>query len=142
MEENKMKEVAQLLGVELDKPFKVKDYGNEFILTGENGLMDLKKSRRFNGVFVDLLLGEDEIEKQILDDVEKRYLECVLRPFKDDVIYVKKTLNHNYERIVYKVKTFYGYNFHSFPDFKHTMYKGMEVNKKYTLKELGLFEED
>ncbi len=137
-----MQEVAQLLGVELYNPFKIKGYDDYFRLN-ENGLNYNFSTNYCNDILMELIIGELEIEKPILDDVEKHYLESVLRPFKNDVIYVKKTLNHNYEHIVYKVKTFYGYNFHSFPDLKkHTMYKGMEVGKRYTIEELGLFEED
>ncbi len=76
-------------------------------------------------------------EKGILDGAEKRYLKAVIRPFKNRVInivkedccdgdcYISINLNNN-EDI-------------SFPYFeKETMYNGMEKNKKYTLKELGL----
>ena len=78
------------------------------------------------------------VEKEILDDVEKEYLLNIIKPFKDKVKYICKNRNLTEEYIIIKIvedSTII------FPDFKkNTMYKGMEVNKKYTLEELGLDE--
>lgn len=76
-------------------------------------------------------------EKEILDDTEKRYLKAVIRPFKNRVIniikenccdgncYISISLNNAEEIFL--------------PNFKKgTMYNGMEEDKGYTLKELGL----
>lgn len=76
-------------------------------------------------------------EKEILDDTEKRYLKAVIRPFKNRVInivkenccdgncYISISLNNAEEILL--------------PNFKKgTMYNGMEEDKRYTLKELGL----
>lgn len=76
-------------------------------------------------------------EKEILDDTEKRYLKAVIRPFKNRVInivkenccdgncYISISLNNAEEIFL--------------PNFKKgTMYNGMEEDKRYTLKELGL----
>lgn len=86
--------------------------------------------------------GTIEVEngfiKEILDEVEKRCLKAVIRPFKDRVNYIaKKGVRKEYIQIVLKKdnECFF------LPYFeKGTMYKGMELNKKYTLKELGLDE--
>ena len=79
-------------------------------------------------------------EKSILDIEEKAYLEAVLRPFKDRVNYVYKRngIDEEQEYIVVYLKD--GDDC-TLPFFKKgTMYKGMELDKEYTLKELGLFD--
>lgn len=82
--------------------------------------------------------NKKEKNKPILDDVEKEYLSAVIRPFKDKVEYICKTADYDGEYItigMVKDSTML------FPYFKkNTMYKGMEGNKEYTLKELNLDE--
>lgn len=74
-----------------------------------------------------------EAKVEILDDVEKRYLRGVIRPF--EVKYIEKGATRYAEFIYIKLKK----EHISLPDFEpNTMYKGMEINKKYTLEELGL----
>lgn len=75
------------------------------------------------------------IKQEILDDIEKEYLRAVIRPFRDRVKYILKNHGNMGEYITICV---FG-EFLNFPYFeKGTMYKGMEVDKKYSLKELGL----
>ena len=80
---------------------------------------------------------EEEYKLPILDDVEKAYLSVVIKPFRDRVISIEKRLfsgereylsfrMHDWETIALPFFT------------KGTMYKGMEVYRKYTLEELGL----
>lgn len=82
--------------------------------------------------------SKKEKNKPILDDAEKEYLSAVIRPFKDKVEYICKTADYDGEYItigMVKDSTML------FPYFKkNTMYKGMEANKEYTLKELNLDE--
>ena len=76
------------------------------------------------------------VEKEILDDKEKEYLSNVIKPFRDKVeCIVKETSSYNeYIKITIKKDDCL-----SFPNFKKgTMYKGMEIEKEYTLEELGL----
>lgn len=76
--------------------------------------------------------------KEILDKKEKEYLSYVIRPFRNRVKNIKKISHHDYKKCWIKIKltTDEGIDF---PFFKEdTMYKGMEMNKEYTLKELGL----
>ena len=77
---------------------------------------------------------------EILDEEEKRYLEGVIRPFRDKVKYIIKNAS-------YSNQCYIGIRLEHegiiLPYFKeNTMYKGMEIDKKYSLKELGLFEEE
>lgn len=79
---------------------------------------------------------------EILDEEEKRYLEEVIRPFRDRVVYISREIE------VYRKKDVFIHielnsDFIELPYFKaNTMYKGMELGKRYTLEELGLFEEE
>lgn len=85
---------------------------------------------------------ERELKKyeSILDTAEKRYLKNVIRPFKDRVISIIKENDFGDDYI--KIELENG-DFANLPNFaKGTMYKGMKKEKKYTLKELELFEED
>ena len=78
------------------------------------------------------------VEKEILDDVEKEYLLNIIKPFKDKVGYICKNRFSVEEFISI---TIVNDSQIQLPNFKkNTMYKGMELNKKYTLKELGLDE--
>lgn len=80
------------------------------------------------------------VEKEILDEEEKEYLSAVIRPFKDRVDYIaKQGCEKEYIKIELKNENYW--EWFSLPYFeKDTMYKGMELDKKYTLKELGLDE--
>lgn len=81
---------------------------------------------------------EQEYKPPILDDVEKAYLSALIKPFRKDIKYITK------KDFVIKAKEYLLIKMHDlstagFPLFeKGTMYKGMEVDKKYTLEELGL----
>lgn len=78
------------------------------------------------------------LKPQILDEEEKRYLEGVIRPFRDKVDHVAKHGICNKEYIYIDLED----DILQLPYFStNTMYKGMEIDEGYTLKELGLFEE-
>lgn len=75
---------------------------------------------------------------EILDEEEKRYLEGVIRPFRDKVKCIIKKSGCTKMFIEIRLESEYT----CLPYFKaNTMYKGMKLDKRYTLKELGLFEE-
>ena len=79
---------------------------------------------------------ESIVHPQILDDAEKRYLSAVIKPFRKSVNSIRKAeVCGGDEAICIDTEKRYMV----FPPFdKGTMYKGMEINRKYTLKELGL----
>lgn len=141
---NKMKEVAELLGVQLGEKFKIKNYKNNFYYLEDDGLKN--SGLLCNATLTRLLNGEYEIKKQILDKVEKKYLENVLRPFKNKVTCIKKVgelWGDDVERILVYLERLNHYEIFSLPWFKKgTMYNGMEIDKKYSLEELGLFENE
>ena len=82
--------------------------------------------------------------KEILDKVEKEYLENFLRPFKEEVkeiTKIRKAFSFN-EMLHIGLKDIGSYDI-ILPEFKKgTMYKGMELYEAYTLQELGLFKEE
>ena len=78
---------------------------------------------------------EEEYIPDILTDKEKAYLSAVIKPFREKVGYVKKIDCGKKEFL----KIYLEDDNIPFPFFtKGTMYKGMEANKLYTLKELEL----
>ena len=139
MAENKMKEVAKLLGVELEEDFKV--YGwDGFCKITELGLERYVKERSWlmdSIMLTDLIKGTAKIikiPKPILTDKEKEYLSAVIKPFRDRVSSIPKDGPLEYITI-----SLDGDDFAILPNFKvGTMYKGMEINKRYNLEELGL----
>lgn len=81
---------------------------------------------------------ESVVHPQILDDVEKKYLSAVIKPFRKIVKYISKEEDFDcpYEFIHIEL---YDGDIADFPDFKaNTMYKGMKLGYEYSLEELGL----
>ena len=84
-----------------------------------------------------------EHKEPILDDAERRYLSAVIKPFRDKVLSIEKSsglyASHYFDEISVHYESFGHDLCFDLPPFeKGTMYKGMEVNKNYTLEELGL----
>ena len=78
------------------------------------------------------------VEKEILDDTEKEYLGAVIRPFRNKIVSISKEDCCNEDCFI---NVELENDALIFPYFKkETMYKGMELEKQYTLKELGLDE--
>ena len=89
--------------------------------------------------FVDFL--NLTVEEKILDEDEKRYIKNIVRPFRNKVISIRKSQDYDmYEHItiIYQEEDNHT-NYIYLPNFKkNTMYKGMSLNKDYTLEELGI----
>ncbi len=82
---------------------------------------------------------EEEYKPPILDDVEKAYLSAVIKPFRKDIEYIVKFKRYSDKKEYIYMTMKKDDDYCALPLFeKETMYKGMEVDKKYTLKELGL----
>ena len=81
-----------------------------------------------------------ESKPEILDEVEKKYLSNVIRPFRDRVKTIRKFVysggNASIDISIDDNNT--GWLIELLPFPKNEMYKGMEDNKKYTIEELGL----
>lgn len=91
----------------------------------------------------------EEYREPILNDMEKEYLNAVIKPFRDRVRSIRKTEDdgdHQYIRVTVarydQKETGKGncvYEDINLPSFKKDMkYINMETNKNYTLEELGL----
>ena len=140
--ENKMAEVAKLLGVELNEEFTLNPSNYKYMLT-RFGLYKIYKEEiiwESSSMLQDLLLGKFtivKIPKSILDNIEKNYLSNIIKPFRDRIDYISKiNLSNGREYIFIKLEN---YEKISLPFFTAgTMYKGMENDKDYTLKDLGL----
>lgn len=76
-----------------------------------------------------------ERKEEVLDAAEKKYLAGVIRPFRDKTKCIEKCSYSN-EFIEIYIKEDEPIVLPNFE--KGTMYKGMNANRKYTLKELGL----
>lgn len=80
----------------------------------------------------------EEYKEPILDDIEKEYLSAVIKPFRKRIKSIEKS---KYTRDIVFIIIAMDKCEHIFlPCFSlySGMYKGMEINKEYTLKELGL----
>ena len=144
---NYMEKVAEMLGVKIGEEFELKkDIGDicRFKLTPD-GLFVLSPItedwHEGNKLLVDLLLGNNEIVKPILDAKEKEYLSNIIKPFKDCIKCITKYNTPDYEYIIIEsfdnlTKEKYEMYFPCFE--KGKMYKGMKFGKEYTLEELGL----
>lgn len=113
---------------------------------GTGGVKIVPVSGRFTPLFQSIRWTDDEptsiesiVHPQILDDDEKRYLEGVIRPFKDKVLYITKRSVISDSTIEYISIQLAGDEYIWLPRFKKdTMYKGAEPDHRYTLEELGL----
>ena len=82
-----------------------------------------------------------ERKEEILDEAEKRYLRDVIRPFRNKVKSISKNKRYYDESISYIYIELIEDDV-CLPDFKgSTMYKNMELNKKYSLEELRAIKE-
>ena len=115
-----------LMMVSFDYSSSVKDsFGNDC-----NKITKIKRPTQYETIY--------EALPETLDKVEKKYLKKVLRPFKDSILYIAK-FKHSSKTLEW-IYVKLALNEISFPYFEvNTMYKGMEVGKRYTLEELGLF---
>lgn len=103
----------------------------------------------FNHLFLAVKWQDDEptlikdiYDPQILDDIEREYIKFVLKPFHEEVSYVEKLVDDLIDDGSYSKEYLY-VKLHDgefiFPDFDSgKMYIGMEIDKKYTLGELGI----
>lgn len=74
--------------------------------------------------------------KPILDDKEKEYLSAVIRPWRKKVIHIKKSGTEKSEYLSINIREPFGV---MLPYFKAgTMYKGMELDREYSLEELDI----
>ena len=146
MSENKMKKFAELFGLELDEEFKLSGANDKYKLTIDGVMQYPTWLERWIPANLPWAVFTGKLEiiklpKQILNEKEKEYLSNVIKPFRDRVNYIVKTENSlgEYITIYSRLYTGWRHDVTLLPEFeKGTMYKGMEINKRYNLEELGL----
>ena len=139
---NHMKEVAQLLGLEIGEEFRIEGHSsnNIYRLTEEN-IEYLSCGHWFSisSTLNKLLNDQYKVAKMpILDDIERKYLANVIKPFRNRIkhFYKYPCASGDSEAITAIMKDF---DFLDFPSFKKgSMYKGMKLMEKYTIEDLGL----
>ena len=142
---NYIEQIAKMLDVEINEEFKIEGHDDnlKFKFT-ENRFL-----QSYGDVYgwvdsisiMTVLEGRAKIiklPKPVLTDEEKEYLSYVIKPFREDVLKISK-----FKSKVLKNKEVIGFEtpngFMIFPPFeKDKMYKNMELNKAYTLDDLGL----
>ena len=119
------------------KPYKDEEYG--FFSTKFGG------GYLFNKCVSDVLFKNVTWENspiqyrdsELLTPKEREYLKLVFKPFASDIMYVHKQRMQSDDTEYIAAKTYKDSII--FPYFtKGTMYKGMKLEAKYTLKELGI----
>ena len=127
----------------------VKDSEDFFESTGfSRKITELKKfTDQYIGILGKIIKIEEpnyvtvyENKIEVLDEVEKRYLRGVIRPFRNKVKSIRKTDNNmNGKDNEYLTITLTEEPNMDFPNFEpNSMYQRMKLYKEYTLEELGL----
>ena len=79
-----------------------------------------------------------EYKNPILDDVEKEYLSAVIKPFRKKISYIRKRKDLTKGKKYIQIELCDGDTMY-FPYLSNDeMYKGMKLDRNYTLEELGL----
>lgn len=79
-----------------------------------------------------------EFKEHILDDVERKYLSAVINPFRKKVSYIRKRKDLTKGKKYIQIELCDGDTMY-FPYLANdAMYKGMKLDRNYTLEELGL----
>lgn len=95
----------------------------------ENDIVKVERPVKYETVF--------ERKEEILDGTEKKYLARVIKPFRHKVKSIMKRIEYSSQCYI-KICLKNG-DAAYLPSFKeNSMYKGMEQNREYSLKELGL----
>ena len=137
---NHMKELAQMLGVELNEEFNIKGFSyKKYKITKDGVFISYEEDNKWYKVcdaVIDILMGKYEIIKQpVLDEAEREYLRNIIKPFRDKVktiirldfywtsAYIQIEYDRDLEQIILK---------------SDKMYNNMKLGKEYSLEELGL----
>ena len=119
-------------------------YNGDSYLRNDSDLKELKDKDKQLGKIIKIEEPEYrtvyEAKVEILDEVEKRYLKNIIRPYLDKIKSIEKFIfSTGRAKITITVKDGNDYWYIDLPPFKkETMYKNMGDDKEYTLEELGL----
>lgn len=125
----------------VSKGFLVDNFGAISLTYFTEDLKDVDGEEEYDIVKVERPVKYETVferKEEILDETEKKYLANVIKPFRKRIQFIQKkkeiTEINPYIRIVCEDNDKLVFPYIT----DNSMYKGMEVNKKYTLKELGL----
>ena len=148
---NHMEEVAHMIGLELNENFHVKLDPNVTLESDyrftEKGLMRYHKiyeewEYAIYDTFLHLLDGKYEViklPKSILAKEERNYLSKVIKPFREKILHISKLSSKDGESICIDIRYDWEEDSIMLPKFATgTLYKGMEIGKEYSVKDLGL----
>ena len=148
---NYMPEVAQMLGLELNENFRFKsrliDLSTyEFKFTEDYLMYYHTEGDYWNKASFDtlcnLINGKYEViklPKSILAKEERKYLSRVIKPFREKILHISKLSSKNGESICIDIRYDWEEDSIILPKFAAgTLYKGMEIGKEYSIKELNL----
>ena len=148
---NHMTEVAHMLGLELNENFRFKsrliDLSTyEFKFTADYLMYYHTEGDYWNKASFDtlcnLLNGKYEViklPKSILTKQERNYLSSVVKPFREKILHISKLSSKNGESICIDIRYDWEEDSILLPKFATgTLYKGMEIGKEYSVKDLGL----
>lgn len=127
---------------------ELKDYTNDLLLNPSEGFPEFdimavaaSSNNHYALNFLRVKESRDNIiwerNENILDDIEKRYLRDVIRPWRNSVTTITKCALYGDYYLHISIN---GGDICDLPSFgpKSGMYDGMEVGKRYTLEQLGL----
>lgn len=80
----------------------------------------------------------EEYKEPILDDIEREYLSAVIKPFRKRIKSIKKAYNSGNSAYISIAMHKCEHIFLPYFNLNSGMYKKMEIDKEYTLKDLGL----
>ena len=145
---NYMEQIAKMLNVEIDEEFKIEGYDDNlrFKFTKNAFMQSCGDGWWFSSCSIMTVLeGRAKIiklPKPVLTDEEKEYLSNVVKPWKNKVKTITKYWGtgdcvNEFIQICYIQD---GFNYYmSLPQFERgSMYKAIELEKAYTLDDLGL----
>ncbi len=163
IEQNNKVYIVDFKGLELVKPFTKSDLKDNHIVVQRNADKWVWESQPINACFKldltheinplrdivevyefdKLIWKREEKPVEILDEVEKRWLKNFIKTTNIKVNRITKEKSNAYtnkEYLLINYNMMDGYNeTQTLPYFdKNTMYKGLELDKKYTLEELDL----
>lgn len=92
----------------------------------------------YSDIFLLKVIEVEVKDVNILDDVERKYLGNIIKPFRDKVVSIVKCTSCCYmTKAFIQINTISGNTI--LPYFTlDLMYKGMQPDRRYTIKELGL----
>lgn len=151
---NHMEDIAQMLGIELYEGFRFKSneidlskYEYRFtekILEYYYEEFNVWVATAFSKTICNLLNGEYEVvklPKSILTEQEKEYLAEIIKPFRDKVKFIGKITDNYKNTGAYwewiRIETEEDNSSMQFFEVDLTC-RGMELDRKYTIEELGL----